>query len=245
MASTLIPPWLQPPDIAGSYIQGLHIGASIGEEEARLQAENVRTQMEYQARAETQKQEALRQQARLQTETAYRTATLGLRQQALQDAAAVNVAKTRDAALKLADQQGFATDLKSGMSMQDALYRHPRISTPASAVAAKKSDEDLASSRLDLREKEFEFKRNKVPPPRRTGQVSTKNETGETTTTRYTFEGEPTPPVTAPASEGPVQVKSQSEYDALQPGTEYIRPDGKKYRKKGTAAAQPQDGDDS
>lgn len=141
-------PWLNPPDIAAEYSKGVQIGASIGQEQARLQAEHERTLMEAQARAESAKQQALQAQARIQTEAAYRTATLGLQQQRLQDAKAENDAKTKEAALKLADQQGFAADMKSGMKIEDALFRHPRLSTPAAAGSAKKSDEDLGSQRL-------------------------------------------------------------------------------------------------
>lgn len=143
-------PWLNPPDIAGSYERGLSIGASIGEEQARLQAEHERTIMESQAREQATKQSALTAEARIKTEAAYRTANLGLQQARLQDAAAVNAAKTKEAALKMADQQGFAADLKSGMKIEEALYRHPRLSTPASAVAAHKDTLDLGSQRLQF-----------------------------------------------------------------------------------------------
>ncbi len=150
-------PWLNPPDIAAEYSKGVQIGASIGQEQARLQAEHERTLMEAQAREQATKQQALQAQARIQTEAAYRTATLGLQQQRLQDAKAENDAKTKEAALKLADQQGFAADLRGGMKIEDALYRHPRLSTPASAVAAHKDALDLGSQRLDLRQQQVDL----------------------------------------------------------------------------------------
>ena len=150
-------PWLNPPDVAGEFTKGLSIGASIGQEQARLQAEHERTLMEATARAETAKQSALQAQARIQTEAAYRTATLGLQQQRLQDAKAENDAKTKEAALKLADQQGFAADMKSGMKIEDALFRHPRLSTPAAAVAAHKDTLDLGTQRLDLRQQQIDL----------------------------------------------------------------------------------------
>lgn len=210
---TPIPSWLNPPDIAGSYEKGLSIGASIGQEQARLQAEHERTIMESQAREKATKQSALTAEARIKTESAYRTATLGLQQARLQDAAEVNAAKTKEAALKLADQQGFAADLKSGMKIEDALYRHPRLSTPASAVAAHKDTLDLGSQRLDLRQQQIDLQKQalsdreaKTPPPRRTGSRTTKDpETGNTSTT-YTYEDRGVP--AEQSSEVPVNTAS-------------------------------------
>lgn len=267
-------PWLNPPDIAQEYSKGLQIGASIGQEQARLQAEHERTVMESEARAQTAKQTAELAKARIATESAYRTATIGLQQQRLQDAAAVNAQKTKDAALKMADQQGFAEDLKNGMKIEDALYRHPRMATPAAAVAAHKDTLDLGTQRLDLREREQAMREraltdreNKTPPPRRTGFRTTKGPGEGETQTTYTFEGDQPPqppggPVAPPkvpvgpsgapmvtnaapwqagSAGGPPQPKTQSEYDALAPGTMYLKLDGTPHTKKGKGDARSSD----
>lgn len=169
----VLPPWLHTPDIAEQYSKGLQIGASIGEEQNRLQAENARTIMESQARADANKRSMLENQARIQTEAAYRTSEIGLRQQALKQQADVVAAHTRDAALKLADQQGFAADLAGGMKVEDALYRHPRLATPAAVTSAHKDALDLGSQRLDLarssldeRQREFDQRQAKTKAPK-------------------------------------------------------------------------------
>jgi hypothetical protein len=51
--ATEIPPWLQPPDIAGQYAHGLQLGASLAQEQQRLAAEEHRTQMEAQVRQQS------------------------------------------------------------------------------------------------------------------------------------------------------------------------------------------------
>lgn len=161
--------WLQAPDVAGDYLKGVSIGASIAEARQRIAAEQTRTMMEAQARAVTNERETQLEQARLQTETAFKNEQLGLRKQQLEQAAQINAQRTRDAALKMADQHGFAADLKSGMPIEQALYRHPRLSTPSAAVAAHKAGLDvseerlqLSRDRLDLQQKEFERKRDAV-----------------------------------------------------------------------------------
>lgn len=163
--------WLQAPDVAGDYLKGVSIGASIAEARQRIAAEQTRTLMEAQARSTTNERESQLEQARLQTLTAYRTEQLGLHKQQLEQAAQINAARTKEAALKMADQHGFAADLANGVPMEQALYRHPRLSTPSAAVAAHKAGLDateakldLSRQRLELRQQEFERKKNAVKP---------------------------------------------------------------------------------
>jgi hypothetical protein len=135
----------------------MQLGAALAQEQQRLAAEEHRTQMEAQARQENLQRETQMQQARLATETAYHTAELGLQKSRLEETARATAARTQqagavlaqrkaeadakaqDAAARMADQQGFATDLAGGMPVDKALFRHPRLTTPAAAVAASKA----------------------------------------------------------------------------------------------------------
>lgn len=153
-----VPPWLDAPDLAGNYLKGLQIGSQVAEANARISAEQTRAQMEAQARQQTLESEHLIQQQRLATETAYRKTELNLQQARLAEVAKVNAAKTREAALVLADKQGFAADLAGGMPLEQALYRHPRISSPAAVESAQKAALDLGSQRLALRKSELDLR---------------------------------------------------------------------------------------
>ncbi len=157
MPQPYTPPWLDAPDLAGNYLKGLQIGSQVAEANARISAEQTRTAMEAQARQQTLQSEHLLQQQRLATETAYRKTELNLQQARLAEVAKVNAAKTREAALVLADKQGFAADLAGGMPLEQALYRHPRISSPAAVESAQKAALDLGTQRLNLRKSELEL----------------------------------------------------------------------------------------
>jgi hypothetical protein len=203
--ATEIPPWLQPPDIAAQYAHGLQLGASLAEAQQRLAAEEHRTQMEAQLRQQTLQHETQMQQARLQTETAYHTAELGMQKDRLAQAAQIagertahaaavleqrkkiQDAKAADAAAKMADQDGFAKDLAGGMSVEQALFRHPHLTTPTAAIAAHTAALDstgdrlgLAKRRLDLEERVQNFRETKpdksgtmdIPLPTPTGEFT-------------------------------------------------------------------------
>ena len=206
-----IPPWLHGVgDLGEDYTRALQVGAQVKESKQRLAAEQQRTEMESQARAATLDREKQMESARLQTEKAYHQAQIGLRQQQLDQVAQVNAAKAKDAALKMADQQGFAKDLAGGMPIEQALFRHPRLSSPAAAIAAHKDQLDMAGQRLDLakqkldmQRQQIEDKQNAAPKPVRTGEIVTPvmDEEGTQTGTKrqYTF-GNPEMPVPAAAA---------------------------------------------
>jgi hypothetical protein len=139
-----------PADLGSLYLQGLHTAASIASERQRIAAERQRTEMEAQARAATEQRISLESQAQLQTQKAYHDAQLSMRQHQLEQAAQINAQRTREAALKMADESGFADDIKKGMSIEAALYRHPRVSSPANVLQAHKQALDLGSQRLEL-----------------------------------------------------------------------------------------------
>jgi hypothetical protein len=90
------------------------------------------------------------QQARLQTETAYHAAELGMQKRPAEPGRAghgrrgrrtpgrcwrserkFRMPRAAAAAAKMADQDGFAKDLAGGMSVEQALYRHPHLTTPS------------------------------------------------------------------------------------------------------------------
>lgn len=144
------------PDVAGDYARGLALGVQVSGEQQRLQAENTRTQMEAQARAATLKREQTMQQQELATRTAYQQAQIGLKKQQLDQIAQMNAAKTKAAAAKLQDQHGFASDIAGGMNIEQALFRHPTLSTPQAAIAAHKDALDLGQQRLDLSRQRLE-----------------------------------------------------------------------------------------
>jgi len=216
----VIPEWLKGPDVAQEYTKGLQVGAQVAEESQRLQAENTRTQMEAQARAASLKQEQTMQKQRLETETAYKQAQIGLRKQQLDEVGKVNAAKTKAAAMKLQDQHGFASDVAGGMPIDQALFRHPSLATPQAAIAAHKDRLDLGQQRLDLSkqrleqaQEQLETRKNK---PVEIGEDETKTtdeDTGAVKTSRRKIFGTPgggqplTPP---PAGEfkTPEDVKS-------------------------------------
>ncbi len=127
-------PWLNPPDIAGAYSHGLQIGAQIGEEQNRLNAEKERAQMELQARQKTAEQEHAMQQARMATEQAYRQNEIGLRQQQLQQAQQVNTFRVQQAATLLAKHAQADKFIAQGMPHAEALWR-AGLGTPAMADA--------------------------------------------------------------------------------------------------------------
>lgn len=132
-----LPSWLQPADVAGEYARGLQIGNSIASERNRLAAENQRTQMEYQARQETQKQEALRSNAILQQSKARSDAELGLQQARLDEVQKMNAIKTQDAARKLATQTQFNNLLKAGVPVEKAIYMSG-AGGPSQVIGAQK-----------------------------------------------------------------------------------------------------------
>lgn len=188
------------PDLGEEYLRGVQIGVDVKQAKARLQAENQRlaveqqrTQMEAQARADTLQRQQQMENARIQTEAAYKQAQIGLKKQQLDQVEQLNAIKTRDAAMKVADQQGFASDLAGGMPIEQALFRHPRLSSPAAAIAAHKDALDMAGQRLDLakqkldqQKEEFEERQNSKDKPVVIGRTVSKSLNDEGIETGYT-----------------------------------------------------------
>ncbi len=195
------PAFLRPPDLAGDYTRGLAIGAQVKESQQRIAAEQARTQMEAKIHADVLNNEKLVQQQRLATETAYRNTQLELQKARLDEAAKVNAAKTREAALVLADKHGFAQDLQAGMPLEQALYRHPRISSPAAVESAQKAALDLGTQRLNLRKSELDLQQQ------REDRAAAKAAKPPELKTRVTYKpGQDTPDV---ETEGPISQMQQ------------------------------------
>lgn len=129
-----------PQDLAADYANGLRIGVSVAQERSRLAAEQARVNQETQARTEVEQQNATLRQQQLATQKAYHDEEIGLRQQQLEQVQQANAAKTRQAALKMADTAGFYKDLQAGVPMEQAIYKHPLATTPDAAVSAHGSD---------------------------------------------------------------------------------------------------------
>jgi hypothetical protein len=165
----VIPEWLKAPDVAGDYQRGLSLGVQVAGERARLQQEAVRTQMEYQARQQTQQQEALREQARLKVQQAYEQTQIALRQQNLQRLQEATAARTREAALTLGDKQGLFKDLQSGMPPEQAYFRHPRAASVANIEAERQKAIELGNQKdrertADLEQQRLDLEKQRAIP---------------------------------------------------------------------------------
>lgn len=182
-------PWIKAPDLAGDYARGLALGVQAKDAAARLSAENTRTQMEAQARSETLKQETLREQARIQTDTAYKQQTLMLQQAKAKEVADEAAAKTKAAANTMAAQHKFASLLAAGVPEDQALSQVPELAT-ATAVSAAQRAKDANAARgmtqahqdatMALEKQKFKLEQD------REARLQAGTDT-DTTTTRETF----------------------------------------------------------
>ena len=145
-----LPDWLAPADPAAEWLRGAQLGAQIGGERARLQADQTRAQMETQARQETLQRQTQFEQARIATENARIQAETGLREQRLQEIQAANAERTKAAAMKWAAQQSYARDRQSGLTAEQALYKNPGLLTPQALSEARKEDSDFVQQQLDI-----------------------------------------------------------------------------------------------
>lgn len=156
------------PNIAAEYLRGLEIGSHISQQHRQLdferekleqQANQAQAELESRTRAQmaVQEREAQESNARLQTAKAYHEAQIGLRKERLGQFAQANAQKTQQAATKMADQKGFADDLAKGLTVEQALFRHPSLTTPAMAISAHKAANDLTQQKVDLSTRRLEL----------------------------------------------------------------------------------------
>jgi hypothetical protein len=210
-----IPPWLKSPDVAADYSRGLAIGAQVAESNARLSQEAQRTAMEAQTRAQTLKQEQLQQQTRLQTEAAYKQTQIALQKQRLDEAAKLNDAKVKSAAMKVAAQHALWGDLNAtkpdGSKMfttQEAIFRNPAASpTAAIQLQGQEGVQSRSDRQAALEADKLDFAKEKANKPKVIGHRSiptrdpdTGNVISTTTENIYGSEpigGAPVPPANA------------------------------------------------
>lgn len=165
-------------DLAEAFLHGVSIAHEATQAKARLQQERAHVQMEAQARAQTQEQENLREHARLQTQSAYHDAQIGLAQQRLQQQAQQAQAKAKQAAMMMADQHGLAQDLFNGVPIEKALFNHPNANP---SEAFRMADEQLREHGFDLQAQHLKQEAEKE---KRLANPETKP-TMETTTSIY------------------------------------------------------------
>lgn len=127
-------PWLNPPDYIGSYLKGTALGSEAAQARNRLvaaqqQAQNeiavareriqqqaVEAQMEAMIRRETAEREARVQQSRIDIDSAYKQAQLGLAQQRAEEIARMNDLKISEAARKFQAGQDYEAEVNRLMS---------------------------------------------------------------------------------------------------------------------------------
>lgn len=220
-----IPSWLHAPDVAADYAKGLALGSQVAEASQRLQAENTRTQMEAQARAQSLKREQTMQQQELATKKAYQDAQVGLKKQQLDQIGAMNAAKMKAAAGHIAALHKYGSLVGGGMSHQDALFQVPELATPQNLASAQKTDEDLGSQRLELSRQRLEFqqqqgeaRRNKPVEVGEQENTTTDSDTGEKTTTRRKIFGAPGDSAGLQPSKGKITKEQAKEFIKLANG---------------------------
>jgi len=139
-----LPPWLnvQPTDFLRATEAGTQAGIAqagqanqAAEASARLGMEAQIARMQADVRKAVLQQQAQRQQQQIDINRAYKEAEVGLAQDRLERAQALDQAKAAEQAKKFAAQQKFSQLLQSGMSPEKALFQVPELSTP-SAVAS-------------------------------------------------------------------------------------------------------------
>lgn len=170
-------------DLAGEFLRGYELAQSARQEKERLGAQAAQAnadaqqkrqqlQQESAARQQQLESETLRALAQIQTSQAYHNEQVALRQRALDQQAAVASQRATAAAQQIADQKGFAADLASGMPVEQALYRHPRLSTPQAVESAAKAKEAAAATadrlnnaheRLRQSQERIDAAKNKTP----------------------------------------------------------------------------------
>lgn len=216
MAITLAP-WLKAPDLAGDWLRGVALGQQAAEARQRIQAEQARTAMETQARADTLQRETLQEQQRIAIEKAYKDTELGLQQQRIQEIQQQNAQRTKAAAVKLHQQTMFNKVYQDTGDVQKALFASG-LGTPANVLAARKDVEDLGAQRLAQREESLKFREDqaakKKPVPRKIGEKSITDPITGDKTTSYQFEQPDVPGATNAPAKGPKRFK----WDAAKAG---------------------------
>ena len=105
-------PWLNPPDVAGSYLHGAQIGA----EQSRIAQEDQKIQIQ----SQQAQQQMLQEQQRINIEHQYKQQQMALQKQDLEQAKQMNQIKTQEAARQAQARLQFESAVKGGMNPQQA-----------------------------------------------------------------------------------------------------------------------------
>ena len=120
-------PWLNPPDVVGSYQKGVQLGLEqqrmnqqIAMEQQRLNQQSQQVHMEMEARRQEHERSALMEQQKMEIEKAYHQSQIGLKQQQLQEVAKVNQEKIKQFAMQSQAKLGYekrVNEIKSNPSL--------------------------------------------------------------------------------------------------------------------------------
>lgn len=128
MPSYPLPPWLRPPsDLAGDYVAGLHAGAQVAEQQARLNMAAQEAEQQAAVHQQTLQMQMAREQQKLELTRAYHQAQIGLRQDQLQQTQERINLQTQRAAQKLSALSAYKSDVAGGMTEEQAALRHPEM----------------------------------------------------------------------------------------------------------------------
>lgn len=108
MAEYPMPSWIRPPaDLGAEYVSGLHAGAQVAGERARLAQQERQMELQAQASQAAAQREQLRQQTEMAIQKEYQKAQIGLRKQALDQQNQMIQERTRAAAGRFIAQQRY------------------------------------------------------------------------------------------------------------------------------------------
>jgi hypothetical protein len=129
-----IPPWLHGPqtDPANAYIQAFHVGSQLALEQSRLQQAQINAERDAQLQQQALQANLERAQQEIANRHAYQQSSLGMRQQAIDQAMQRTQMIAAREASKFASQQRFSEGLRSGKykNVEEALFDNPDLMTP-------------------------------------------------------------------------------------------------------------------
>lgn len=129
-----IPEWLHGPrtDPASAYLQAYHIGSQLAMEQSRLQQAQINSDRDAQLQQQALQAQMQRAEQEIANRHAYQQASLGIRQQEVDNAVQRTKSVADRAAAKFASQQRFAEGLRSGKykNVEEALFDNPDLMTP-------------------------------------------------------------------------------------------------------------------
>lgn len=145
-----IPNWIHGPqtDPANAFISAFHVGSQLSLEQSKLQQAQIDAERSAQLQQQTLQANLERAQQEIANRHAYQQAMIGIRKQALDNAAAKNAETAARAAAKFASQQRFAEGLRTGKykNVEEALFDNPALMTPGTTdelLRGKKTKEQV------------------------------------------------------------------------------------------------------